>query len=967
MSAVSAASARSVGTVALSRKTLKSASKSRNERSDGTRGRRRRARTNAVVSSTRVAEDAARAAAVDALRGDVEAQTRGEKPRAFCVPETPVAGAPMRVFVDRERGDAVRGANGVTLIGGCNSWRVGRFEKEMTPVDGTTWMYADVDVDARAYSVSYVFKGDENNYEKDDGKDFESEVACGPTPEEFVEIMKLAALEDEARRAADEQIEAERAMARDGGAPGVGGRYEKYGRIICKTASGEPGASGATERIYWNKALNPIGGADATALIMHVGHNGWANGVEKKVTMTRAADQPSDENNEWWYADVAISPSASVLDFVVSDADETAWDNNDGDDFRLAMVSDLDDATWDILRELAYEEKRAAVFRASIDEKKRVAKRKEQAAAAKAKAIEVGLKQQSFIIRTEPKVPEAGKPLKVFYNKNNTNLNWSEDIYLTGGFNRWTHANAIEPIQMTPPSEDEEYYTASVGAVPSDAWTTDFVFSSGVGEGAQYDNKGGRDYHLPTRGSSAKKPPLHVVHVAVEMAPIAKVGGLADVVTAISRAMQDNGHMVEVILPKYEFFNNSVLLGSREYETHFDWGGTTIRVEKCVVEDLQCFFIEPQNGMFQTGSVYGRNDDAARFNFFCNAALEFLLRTSRQPDILHCHDWSSAEVARAYWEHYHHNGLTKPKVAFTIHNMNYGQAKLSEAVHHSQMTTTVSPSYAGEVSGSSVIGANLDKFTGVRNGIDPDIWDPETDAFVPVKYNAENQEQGKAAARAELRSRLGMTEWDDKPIVGVVSRLTAQKGVHLIKHAAHHTLMRGGQFVLLGSAPDPKIQGEFNALANELAGDNSGFFFAFDEPLSHLIYAGCDVILVPSMFEPCGLTQMISMRYGAVPVVRATGGLRDTVFDIDNEKARAAWEIAGSTDWETDGGDVTNGFSFEGTDEGSLDYALDRCLDAFYNDRVWFRSLQKRVMLQDWSWNKPALEYEELYFKMIGQ
>jgi starch synthase len=371
--------------------------------------------------------------------------------------------------------------------------------------------------------------------------------------------------------------------------------------------------------------------------------------------------------------------------------------------------------------------------------------------------------------------------------------------------------------------------------------------------------------------------------------------------------------------------------------------------------------------MFQTGSVYGRNDDAARFNFFCNAALEFLLRTSRQPDILHCHDWSSAEVARAYWEHYHHNGLTKPKVAFTIHNMNYGQAKLSEAVHHSQMTTTVSPSYAGEVSGSSVIGANLDKFTGVRNGIDPDIWDPETDAFVPVKYNAENQEQGKAAARAELRSRLGMTEWDDKPIVGVVSRLTAQKGVHLIKHAAHHTLMRGGQFVLLGSAPDPKIQGEFNALANELAGDNSGFFFAFDEPLSHLIYAGCDVILVPSMFEPCGLTQMISMRYGAVPVVRATGGLRDTVFDIDNEKARAAWEIAGSTDWETDGGDVTNGFSFEGTDEGSLDYALDRCLDAFYNDRVWFRSLQKRVMLQDWSWNKPALEYEELYFKMIGQ
>lgn len=927
---------------------------------------RRRAGTRGRASANAADETTARADAAAAVRDLAKTQLNGaDGPRVFTVPAVPVAGAPVRVFADVERADALRSASERTLVGGYNQWKIGSFEKAMERVEGTSWVYVDVDVDERAYEMSFVFRGDGQAYEKDEGQDFVAAVDFGPTPEEFVEILKVVAMEDAARADANAIVDAEMAFARDGVA-GVGATFEKYGRLICKTSTGDAGVAGSTERVFWNKALNPIGGDDAEKLIMHVGFNGWMRGVEEKLTLVRATGETRDENNDWWVADVPIRPSASVLDFVISDEDEMAWDNNENADYRLAMDVTSDESTWEVLRELTFEEKRAEALRALVEEKQRVARRAEEAAAAKAKAIEVGLKQQAFIIHTEPKVPEVGKPLKVFYNKNNTHLNWSEEIYLTGGFNRWAHETAVAPMKMTPPTEGEEFFSATVPSVPSDAWMVDFVFSSGVGEGAQYDNKGGRDYHIPTRGSAAKKPPLHVVHVAVEMAPIAKVGGLADVVTAIGRAIQDNGHLVEVILPKYQFFNNSVLLGAREYETHFDWAGTTIRVEKCKVEGLQCFFIEPQNGMFQTDSVYGRNDDAERFNFFCNAALEFLLRTARQPDILHCHDWSSAEVARAYWDHYHHNGLTKPKVAFTIHNMNYGQAKLGEAVHHSQMTTTVSPSYAGEVSGSPVIGGNGGKFTGIRNGIDPDIWDPETDAFVPVKYNAENAEKGKAAARAELRNRLGMTGWDDKPIVGVVSRLTAQKGVHLIKHAAHHTISRGGQFVLLGSAPDPKIQGDFNGLANQLAGDNSGFFFAFDEPLSHLMYAGCDIILVPSMFEPCGLTQMISMRYGAVPVVRATGGLRDTVFDVDNEKERAAWEIAGSTDWEKDG-DMTNGFSFEGTDEGSLNYALDRCLDAFYNDRVWFRSLQKRCMLQDWSWNKPALEYEELYFKMLGQ
>lgn len=232
------------------------------------------------------------------------------------------------------------------------------------------------------------------------------------------------------------------------------------------------------------------------------------------------------------------------------------------------------------------------------------------------------------------------------------------------------------------------------------------------------------------------------------------------------------------------------------------------------------------------------------------------------------------------------------------------------------------------------------------------------------KYTVQNSEEGKRAARKALRQRINMTDWQDKPIVGVISRLTAQKGMHLIKHAAFRTVDRGGQFVLLGSAPDPKIQGDFNRWAGQMNSDDCRAIFTYDEPLSHLIYAACDFLVVPSMFEPCGLTQMTAMRYGAVPIVRHTGGLRDTVFDVDNDKARAAWDMEGSSDWQRDKLDETNGFAFEGTDPGALDYAINRAMDAYWNDRPWIRSLQKRVMQQDWSWNRPALDYIELYYNL---
>jgi len=198
-----------------------------------------------------------------------------------------------------------------------------------------------------------------------------------------------------------------------------------------------------------------------------------------------------------------------------------------------------------------------------------------------------------------------------------------------------------------------------------------------------------------------------------------------------------------------------------------------------------------------------------------------------------------------------------------------------------------------------------------------------------------------------------MAQDPDRPLVGIVTRLTAQKGIHLIQHTVHRVLERGGQVVLLGSAPDPKVQAGFEAMRNDVEQTSHGrMVLSYDEPLSHLIYAGADMICVPSMFEPCGLTQLIAMRFGSVPVVRKTGGLNDTVFDIDHDKERCGWY-----------GYDTNGFSFEGTDSEALDYALNRAIDAYYDARDWFRSLQLRCLEQDFTWNRPALEYMELYYQ----
>jgi starch synthase len=403
---------------------------------------------------------------------------------------------------------------------------------------------------------------------------------------------------------------------------------------------------------------------------------------------------------DWWEASLEVPASAAVVDFVVAYYDH--YDNNGGQDHR--MVVDLPsgaaspEAWADGLEGGLREGLRAARLAAAAAEAARQAEREAVRQAARDKVEAVRRLQMRHVLYTEPAEPAAGREVTLFYNPSNTCLHGAARVFLRGGYNRWRHPKGFGPLEMSPPAPGASHFSATV-ALPKDAYSLDFVFADAQ-EGGRCDNASGLDYHLAAGGSVVAEPPLYVVHVAVEMAPVAKVGGLGDVVTALARAVQEGGHQVEVILPRYDFFLGSPLLaGHMAYETEFDLGGTRVFVSTAMVEGVRVWLLEPSNRLFATATVYLGKSDEARFEFFSRAALEFLLRTGRQPDVLHCHDWSTADVAKAYWSEYHWYGLWKPAVVFTIHNLEFGAAKIGEAAYYCQRFTTVSPSYAGEVRG----------------------------------------------------------------------------------------------------------------------------------------------------------------------------------------------------------------------------------------------------------------------------
>jgi len=479
--------------------------------------------------------------------------------------------------------------------------------------------------------------------------------------------------------------------------------------------------------------------------------------------------------------------------------------------------------------------------------------------------------------------------------------------------------------------------------------------------------------------------------IAPECAPVAKTGGLGDVISGLSREVEIRGNTVEIILPKYSTMRYGDIWGLQPvyHDLWVPWYGSSVHctVYFGFVHGRKCFFIEPHLGhnFFGRDRLYGYEDDSQRFALFSKAALEFLLQSGKRPDVIHCHDWQTGLVPVLLAEQYR-SALPNQRVCYTIHNFRHqgvtGPQVLSATrldrhehflhtdrlgddtyfravnlmkggVVYSNFVTTVSPSHAGEARRGEAsfglgraLGVHEVKFGGVLNGVDYDVWNPEVDHLIPSRYSVHEIERKYENKRA-LRHRFLLRDtWT--PIVAYVGRLDAQKGMHLVHHALFHTLARGGQFVLLGDGHHAEgITSHFWQLKRYL-NDNPDCHLeiGYQEELAHLVYAGADLVVVPSMFEPCGLAPLTAMRYGTVPIVRAAGGMIDTVFDRDYSP-RPPWE--------------RNGYVFHNSDNWAIESALDRALGLWTHYPGEFRALATASMRADYSWARPGQDYVNIY------
>jgi len=479
--------------------------------------------------------------------------------------------------------------------------------------------------------------------------------------------------------------------------------------------------------------------------------------------------------------------------------------------------------------------------------------------------------------------------------------------------------------------------------------------------------------------------------VTPECAPAAKTGGLGDVVFGLSRELEIRGNAVEIVLPKYASMRYAHIWNLRPCycDLRVPWYGGEVHctVFFGCVQGRKCFFIEPHAGenFFGRDLFYGYDDDTERFAFFSKAALEFLLHTGKRPDVIHCHDWQTGLVPVLLYEQYR-QVMPFQRVCYTIHNFRHqgladprvlwatqlgrpeyflDAARLGDDTHYqavnpmkggvvySNFVTTVSAAHAGEARyGDAGFGlghalsVHQGKFGGVLNGVDYDVWNPEIDPLIPARYSVWDIDR-KYQNKEALRDRFWLRKsWS--PVVAYVGRLDEQKGMHLVHHALFYTLAHGGQFVLLGDANHHNgISSHFWHLKRYFNDHpDCHLEIGYQEELGHLVYAGADLLVVPSLFEPCGLAPMTAMRYGTVPVVRGVGGMTDTVFDRDYS-ARPPEE--------------RNGYVFHQSDNRAIESALRRAFGLWFDYPAGFRQLMTSAMLADYSWARPGQDYLNIY------
>jgi starch synthase len=448
--------------------------------------------------------------------------------------------------------------------------------------------------------------------------------------------------------------------------------------------------------------------------------------------------------------------------------------------------------------------------------------------------------------------------------------------------------------------------------------------------------------------------PLKVLFVSAEVAPFAKVGGLADVAGALPAALAARGHDVRVVTPRHsaeaigEVAASVFLSGGREAAARSTTSGG---------EGVAVYLVESE-GLFPRDRVYGEANDLERYLAFCQAALELPKQLGWRPDVFHCNDWHTAPIGfgvrnRAWGDGFYRGAAC----VLTIHNLRYrGPDELADflcqGIYYADAVTTVSETYAREILTPEygeglhpLLQERQDRLFGILNGLDYRQYDPAGDPHLASNFEAATLER-RSANKAALQERAGLAPDANAPVVGMVSRLTEQKGMDLTLEAMGALLSEGAaQFVVLGTG-DEAYHRAFRDLAQQHVG-RAAVSIAFDHPLAQLIYGGCDMFLMPSRFEPCGLGQLIALRYGAIPVVRHTGGLADTVFDYAGPEGEG------------------NGFVFHEYSAAALLAALRRALATFQHSDEW-RRLQTRGMGLDFSWDRSAERYEGVYRRAMA-
>jgi len=485
---------------------------------------------------------------------------------------------------------------------------------------------------------------------------------------------------------------------------------------------------------------------------------------------------------------------------------------------------------------------------------------------------------------------------------------------------------------------------------------------------------------------------MNIVWVTSEAAPYAKTGGLADVSSALPKALAEKGHKVSVIMPYYPQVMKELTLKTEvvypELGVPLGWATEWAQIrEHKISENLSFYFVE-YDLYFDRPTLYDYNgvefgDNASRFIFFARAAMQTVMALNLNPDILHTNDWTAALCCvylktPLYWDN---ENFKDCKSVVTIHNIGYqgtfdkanlfmtglGWEYFNESclefndrlnflkagIMTADMVNAVSPTYAKEIltteygfSLDQALGhvAHRNKLRGILNGIDADEWNPATDKLLPAQFSDDDM-SGKAVCKEELQRKFSLPLDPDIPVFGIVSRLATQKGIDLFAGAVEAMLVEAKekfQVVILGTGD--------KAVESHLAGLNARFpeqfsvYIGYDNKIAHLIEGGADFFVMPSRYEPCGLNQMYSMRYGTLPVVRGTGGLEDTVINYD-----------------TDDLENCNGFKFYILSEDSIKNTLIWSIGTYEDKKVHFAKMISNGMLTDFSWDRTASEYEEMY------